>query len=146
MKYILNTLKNSKGAVAIEFALVLPFLFLLLSGVINFGFILANQNLLNNVASAGILYAFGNAPNPNPSQTTLIQNAAIASTPNLTPLTINVTQFNQCVTGGTPPNCSDGSSPSYITVTATSSVNLMALDFVLPNPFTTQATGTIRTQ
>lgn len=136
--------KRSKGNVAIEFALVLPLLILLFSGVINFGLILANQNQLNGVVSAGMLFAFGNSSVP-----AVVQAAMTSSTTNLTPLTTTATTFCQCL-DGTQPLCTDtcpgGVVPSkYVTVTAQSHVSLIALDFVLPNPFVTNAQGTIRT-
>ncbi len=144
MKVKYGFMKNSVGNVAIEFALVLPFIFLILSGVFNFGLILANQNKLDAVASAGMLYAFGNSSSP-----AAVQLAMQNSTTNLTPLTVTATQFCQCLNGSNPgcsKTCSDGSTPgTYVTVTAQSQVNLIALDFALTNPFITNVQGTIRT-
>lgn len=138
-------LKRSKGNVAIEFALVLPVIILLFSGVVNFGLILANKNQLNGVVSAGLLFAMGNSSVP-----AAVQAAMIASTTNLSPLTTTATTFCGCLNGTTPACnsiCSDGAAPvKYVTVTATSQVDLIALNFVLPNPFITTAQGTIRTE
>lgn len=138
-------LKITQGNVVIEFALVLPVLLLILSGVINFGLILANQNQLNGVVSAGMLYAFGNSSAP-----AAVQTAMTSSTTNLSPLTVTATTFCQCLNGTKPlctSTCPGGlSPPKYVTVTAQSQVSLVALDFVLPNPFVTNAQGTIRTE
>lgn len=143
MKLKYDFIRNSLGNVAIEFALVLPFLLLILSGVFNFGLILANQNQLNAVASAGLLYAFGNSSSPAAVQTAM-QNAT-----NLTPLTVTATQFCQCLDGSNPgcsKTCAGGVTPgTYVTVTAQSKVNLIAIEFLLTNPFVTTAQGTIRT-
>ena len=137
--------KTSKGSVVIEFAMVLPFLFLILSGVINFGLILANKNQLNGVISSGLLYAFGNSSVP-----AAVQLAMTNSTTNLSPLTVTATTFCQCLDGTQPlctGTCSGGiTPPKYVTVTAQSQVNLVALDFVLTNPFVTNSQGTIRTE
>ena len=138
-------LKTSRGNVAIEFALVLPIIILLFSGVVNFGLILANKNQLNGVVSAGLLFAMGNSSIP-----AAVQTAMATSTTNLSPLTTTATTFCRCLNGTTPAcntTCSDGAAPvKYVTVTATSEVNLIALNFVLPDPFITTAQGTIRTE
>ncbi|MBA3813198.1 MAG: pilus assembly protein [Alphaproteobacteria bacterium] len=137
-------LKQSKGNVAIEFAIVLPFLFLLLSGIMNFGLILANKNQLNGVVNAGMLFAFGNSSVP-----AAVELAMTTSTTNLSPLTVKAITFCVC-SGGAPASCTatcPGGLPlsKYVTVTAQSQVNLVALDFILTNPFVTNAQGTIRT-
>lgn len=145
MKKISHFLKASKGNVVIEFAFVLPVFVLLLSGVINFGLILANENQLNGVVSAGLLYAFGNSSVP-----AAVQLAMTNSTTNLSPLTVTATTFCQCLDGTQPlctNKCADGSTPpKYVTVTAQSQVSLVALDFILSDPFVTHAQGTIRTE
>ena len=142
-------LKKSQGNAAIEFALLLPVLFLLVSGVINFGLILVNQNQLNGVVSSGMLYAFGVSSVP-----AAVQTAMTNSTTNLgplaqSPLTVTATTFCQCIDGSKPlctSTCPGGvTPPKYVTVTAQSQVSLVALDFVLTNPFVTNASGTIRT-
>lgn len=135
-------MKTTKGNVAIEFAIVLPVIFLVLSGVINFGLILINQNQLNAVASAGILYAYGNSPNPVTIQS--IMNDAT----NITPLTVTATQVCNCLPGGNiacTGTCPSGTPPNtYISVTAQSQVSLLAPDFTITNPFVTNAQATIR--
>ena len=135
--------KNVKGNVAIEFAIVAPFLFLLLSGVVNFGLILANQHKLYSIVNAGMLYAAGQSKTAAEVQT--IMQAAI---PTMSPLTITTSSFCQCNGAGATcgSTCSGGSTAStYITMTAQSSVSLIAPDFIITNPFTTSVTGTIRT-
>ena len=135
--------KITRGNVAIEFGLLLPVLFLLFSGVINFGLILVNQNQLNDVVAAGMLYAFGNSSN------SIAVQSAMTNSTTMSPLTVSASTFCQCLSGPTPSctsTCTDGSTPpTYVTVTAQSEVNLIALDFVLTNPFPTSAAGTIRT-
>lgn len=144
MKSRYHFLKTSRGNVAIEFALVLPVIILLLSGIINFGLILANKNQLNGVVNAGLLYAFGNSSVP-----AAVQAAMTSSTTNLSPLTVTATTFCQCLDGTKPlctATCTGGIAPAkYVTVTAQSQVNLVALSIGLSNPFITTAQGTIRT-
>jgi len=142
-------LKNSRGTAAIEFALTLSLMFLVLSGVLNFGLILGNQNQLYDVVSAGMLYAFGNVSDP-----TIVQNI-MQNTTNLSPLTVTATKVCLCYPSTNNPSGSptanacttscQGTLGIYMMVNAKSQVNLMALDFVLQNPFITKAEGTIRT-
>jgi hypothetical protein len=49
------------GAVAVEFALVLPLLLALVFGIIQFGFVLAQQNSLNGAVRTGARYGSVNA-------------------------------------------------------------------------------------
>lgn len=134
---------KTSGNVAIEFALILPVILLLFSGVVNFGLILASKNQLNTVVSTGMLYAMGNSSNPAAVQ------AVMTSATTMSPLTATAVTACQCLTGAAPScssTCPDGSTPQkYVTVTASSQVSLVAINFVLPNPFPITATGTIRT-
>lgn len=49
-------LKNESGQAAVEFALLLPILLLLLSGIMNFGWIFGNQLLANNASREAARY------------------------------------------------------------------------------------------
>lgn len=55
------SLKNEKGAAAIEFAVVLPMLLLLIFGMIEFGLLIYNKAMITNAsreaARAGVVYA-----------------------------------------------------------------------------------------
>lgn len=48
--------KNENGQAMVEFALLLPILLLLFSGIINFGWIFGNQLLANNAAREAARY------------------------------------------------------------------------------------------
>ncbi|NCB73762.1 MAG: hypothetical protein EOM51_03330 [Clostridia bacterium] len=48
--------KSEKGQAMVEFALLLPILLLILSGIINFGWIFGNQLLANNVSREAARY------------------------------------------------------------------------------------------
>ena len=52
MKMIMN-IKNQKGASAVEFALLLPVLILILFGTIEFGLLLYNQQVITNASREG---------------------------------------------------------------------------------------------
>lgn len=49
--------RTERGAAAVEFALVVPILILILIGIVNFGFVLAQQISLNNAARQAARYA-----------------------------------------------------------------------------------------
>ena len=46
-------IKNQKGASAVEFAIIAPLLFVLLFGIVEFGFLLYNQAMITNAAREG---------------------------------------------------------------------------------------------
>jgi hypothetical protein len=59
-------IRSSKGATAVEFALILPVLLLILFGIIEFGLLLYNKAVITNAsregARAGIVYAYREDP------------------------------------------------------------------------------------
>lgn len=137
-----NLLKRNEGTAAVEFALIVPMLFLVLSGIFNFGLICIKQNQLTSVINAGMLYAI-----KNNSSMTNIQTQMTSAT-NMSPLTVSATQFCGC-SDGTTVSCSSAcggsaSKATYVNVTASSTVTLYALNFVLTNPFPISLTGIIR--
>ena len=54
--------RGDSGAVAIEFALVVPVLILIVFGIINFGFVFSQQSTLNNAVREGARRAVVNDP------------------------------------------------------------------------------------
>ncbi|MBE0449101.1 MAG: pilus assembly protein [Actinobacteria bacterium] len=57
LRKLLTTLNNEKGASAVEFAIILPVLILLIVGIIYFGFIFNNYLVLTHAAREGIRQA-----------------------------------------------------------------------------------------
>jgi len=140
---IIERLRKSNGNAAVEFALIMPILFLVLSGIFNFGLIIIQKNQLCSVLSAGLLYAVQGSSNLTNIQATM------ASATAMSPLTVTTTQFCGCADGSTVSClsfCSGGVTPaSYITLTASSQVTLYALDFILTNPYPISDSITLRT-
>lgn len=144
MKFYRTFFRKSQGTVAVEFAIILPFIFLLLSGVVNFGLILGNQTQLNSIVATGLLYAYSQ---PSLATSASVQTAMSTAT-TLSPLTVTATIYCECLDKSQPAcssTCTGGITPgTYVTVSAQSQVGLPSLDLVLPNPFITSAYGTIR--
>ena len=80
--------RRERGAVAVEFALVLPVLLLILLGIIDFGRVMFVKNALANAASQGARVAAMHLPSDSATAVTLsvagsmgIQGMAGSSTP-----------------------------------------------------------------
>ena len=134
--------KNKKGAAAIEFAITVPVLFVLVVCVINMGFILTKENELNSAVNAGFLDAVENADN------TAEVSASVSAATVLSPLTSTVTSFCSCADAvilACNTLCADGTAPgTYIKIVASSEVTLYAPALFLTNPFPISATGIVR--
>jgi hypothetical protein len=67
----MKTIKDRKGASAVEFALILPFLICVLLGIVEFGLLMYNKAVITNAsregARAGIVFS------PRPSEPDIIQ-------------------------------------------------------------------------
>jgi Flp pilus assembly protein TadG len=63
------SLKREEGAAAVEFALVLPLLILILFGIIEFGFVLYDQEVITNASREGARFGIViGSPRPSLSQ------------------------------------------------------------------------------
>ena len=56
--------KSEKGQAMVEFALILPVLFLIIGGIIDFGWIFHHQSIANNACREGARYASIHSGNP----------------------------------------------------------------------------------
>jgi Flp pilus assembly protein TadG len=78
-------LKREEGAAAIEFALLLPLLMLILFGIIEFGLVLYNQEVITNASREGARYGIViGSPRPTTGQiqgvvNTYLTNAGLNS-------------------------------------------------------------------
>lgn len=82
-----RSIKNQKGQSLVEFAMILPFLLLLIMGIVQFGMLLNSYLGLQNAAREGARTGIVGSTN------TEIQNSIIATSPTLdvNNLTINIT-------------------------------------------------------
>lgn len=64
--------KSEKGQAMVEFALILPVLFLIIGGIIDFGWIFHHQSIANNACREGARYASIHSSNPDYNDTKTI--------------------------------------------------------------------------
>lgn len=135
---------DRKGAAAVEFALLMPFILIMLIGLVDFGMGLWTQMQLESAARAGAQYALIDY-----ADTSGIQNAVTGSSNLTTAPTPLATTFCECSNGtsvscaGT---CASGSVRIFVRVTATSSFTPLLSYPGMPNPFTLRGGATIRVQ
>lgn len=107
-----------RGSALVEFALMTPFLLLLLAGVLDYGQALSKATRIANAARIGAQY--GSSSIARSSDTAGIQAAAVNSAPGFSGLSVSSVQFCQCP-GGTPVSCSgscgSGKRLMYVQVT-----------------------------
>lgn len=70
-------LKNRRGSAAVEFALILPILLVLLFGIIEFGFLLYNEQVITNASREGARYGIVSTSGP---RHTLAQITSVVNT------------------------------------------------------------------
>lgn len=102
---------NERGAVAVEFALVLVPLLLLVFGIIDFGRVYNEQITLTSLARQGARIASLSPASPDP--TSAIQQQLISSAPSWLDLTPAQISVQRC------PSSPSGSSTASATVTIT---------------------------
>lgn len=113
--------RDDAGAAALEFALVLPLLLLILFGVINFGVVFAQQLALDNAARQAARYAAVEG-HDCPAIEEHARDAA-------TTIAMSRSEPEFAITGGCPAPCADSVTGQDVTVT-------MTLDkgFLIPMP------------
>ena len=113
------TIKNQKGASAVEFAIVLPLLLLLLFGIVEFGFLLYNQAMITNAAREGA--RFGIVYDPiRPTEVeiqTVVDNYAAAHLINFDPSQVITTNAEHLETSGPPESAGTISAGDSLEVT-----------------------------
>lgn len=114
--------RDQRGAAAVEFALVLPVLLLVMFGIINFGVVFAQQISLSNGARQGARYAVTDTTIC--SQITSEARAG-AGTIGMSPADVGVSVSPGC--GGSGKPCAGSAYGSDVTVTTT-----FRSDWVIP--------------
>lgn len=140
--------KADDGGAAVEFALILPILILMLAGIADLGRMVYVRSVLESAARAGAHASFA-----DPSDSTAIETAvstAITASGITNTVIPSSSQACEC-SNGTAVNCSSGTCATgsvrhYVTVTATTTytpmVNITNLPFGLGVDLTQTLTGT----
>jgi Flp pilus assembly protein TadG len=109
--------RTERGASAVEFALVMPILALVLVGIVNFAFVLAQQVSLNNAARQAARYAVVDGPVCSQIET---EGKSSAATIGMSATQVPTPVISFCPTGSTTVKpCSGRPANTNITVTIT---------------------------
>jgi Flp pilus assembly protein TadG len=100
----LNSPHSRRGGLLLESALMLPVLLILTFGMVDFARIFRTGIIVSNAADTGAL--FGSSSVANSSNTTAMQNAAIADAIGLSGFTATASSFCTCSAGGSAVSCS----------------------------------------
>lgn len=139
--------RTERGAAAVEFALVLPILVLVLVGIVNFSFVLAQQISLNNAARQAARYAVVDGPVCSQIET---EGTSSAATIGMSTAQVPTPVISFCPSGSTTVRpCSGRPANTNITVTITrdGASNPWVIGFPpfnLLTPPTLQGTGVMR--
>lgn len=107
--------RTDRGAAAVEFALVVPFLLLIVFGIVNFGFVFAQQLSLSNGARQAARYAVVDGPTCAQIRT---EGRNSGATIGMTGADVPVPVVTGCADDGTKP-CASTPRGTNITVTMT---------------------------
>lgn len=130
------------GTSLVEFAIVLPFLALLLIGLIDFGRYTYDSILAANAARAGVQYGAQNLQKA--ADTAGMQAAAAADAQNLTGLTATPTHF--CMTSGSVVACTTSGAVAYVEVVASGTFSPLVKYPGLPSSVTVTGSAVMRVE
>ncbi|MGH8913392.1 MAG: TadE/TadG family type IV pilus assembly protein [Acidimicrobiia bacterium] len=135
-----NRSRSDRGASLVEFALVAPLLLLLLIGVVEFGWLFAQNLDVRHGAREGARLAAVNFPEgPEP-------NSGVRGDPNRDALVAEICSRMQTPTGADVTIASSGSVGDAATVTVSTPGQTLTgfIDFLLPSPLDLDSTVQIR--
>jgi Flp pilus assembly protein TadG len=142
---------GERGATIVEIAALLPFLTLLLLGIVEVGRYAYFSILVENAARAGAQYAIQNGQTAE--NTVGIQSAALAdANSSIGALTVTSSYACECWNGSGytptscsgPPSCGSAHAVDLVTVTVNGTIHSLFNYYVLPASFATTATTTMR--
>jgi len=137
-----DLLADRRGTLAIEFALLLPALVLLLMGVFDYASLSYDTMEVNAAAHAGADYALRNGWNSSGVQTAVTSSTTIAVTATPAPTLSSGCIVNGALQTTTSTTCPSGGTPgSYAIVNAKTSFTPLAIwsSFVMPSTISAQA-------
>lgn len=93
-KSIVKRVRNEKGQAVVELAITLPILLLILCGIIDYGWIITNQNAIDYSAREGARYAIVHASEANSVDTIKVYTKSLTPAGITEGLTVKVTFTN----------------------------------------------------
>jgi Flp pilus assembly protein TadG len=140
--------KTERGAVAVELAVALVFLFLLAFGIADFGRIFYWGITLDGAARAGVGYGVQN--NGKAGETAAIEQAAKNEAADIGEITVSSDRLCKCPDGGTLAcslACPNSAVPEvYVQVTVSKTFNTLANYPGIPNEIPLSRTALFRVQ
>jgi Flp pilus assembly protein TadG len=142
-----------RGTAITEFAVMSPLFLMLLGGTMDFSRLFSQSMALHNAARAGAQYAIGKDSNMYDLQG--IQNAAIASQPNMTGITAQASIVcklppDDATTQGDGATVTCGTVSGYVRqylqITTTKNYELFSTYLALPTNFTLKGSAVVRLQ
>jgi Flp pilus assembly protein TadG len=140
-------MKKRRGIAITEFALVLPFLMLILAGVVDFAMLLRTATGVADAARAGA--AYGSRSASNSLDTAGMQSAATKAAYDITGLTVTPTRSCKCADGSAVSctgSCAAGAVRVYVQVTTQSTSAAIFSYPGLPYSGAVSATALMRVQ
>jgi Flp pilus assembly protein TadG len=145
-------LADRSGAAAVELALLLPTMVMLVIGMVDVGALAYQQMQVTAAAHAGALWALQNATSGGNVNLTSVSAAVTGSTGLTVTADPAPTRFTACVSGGavtatTGSSCASGGTPRwYVQVNAQASVSPIIAWATITTPTTLKATALVRIQ
>jgi len=91
---VIRKINNREGQAAVELAIVLPLLILILCGIVDFGWMFTNQNIIDHCAREGARYGIIHAADSGASTAIINYTKSLAPTNIASCLVITVTFTN----------------------------------------------------
>jgi Flp pilus assembly protein TadG len=137
-----DRLADSRGAAAVEFALLLPVLVTLVIGMSDYGALIYQSMQVSAAAHAGALYALRNGYSAGAIQTAVVGATTLTVTASPAPQLVKACVIGGAVVVTAGSTCPSGGAPgSYVIVNAQAAVTpIVAFTaFVMPSTLSSQA-------
>lgn len=133
--------RGDRGAAAVEFALVFPILLLVFLGIVNFGFVLAQQVSLNNGARQAARFAVVDGPT---CADVIAEFKEGAQTIGMPQAQVPTPTVSGCGGGGAAKPCAGSNPGDNVVVTFARTAPVVVPIFPFPSTFTTTGEATMR--
>lgn len=133
--------RGDRGAAAVEFALVVPILLMVFLGIVNYGFVLAQQVSLNNGARQAARFAVVDGPTCDAVVAEFKDGSQTIGMPEAQ---VPAPTVSGCSGDGAAKPCTGSSPGDNVVVTFTRTAPAVVPIFPFPDTFTTSGEATMR--